>query len=138
MDKSFLLEIVTPYGLVVSSEVEEAVMPGSQGEFGVLPGHVPFLTSLKIGALHYRRGKDLHYMALSRGFAEISPAKATILADTAESAEEIDLERARTARARAEELLKGMAKNDPAYPQELDALEKAKVRIQVAEKAGRS
>ncbi len=138
MDKSFLLEIVTPYGLVVSSDVEEAVMPGSQGEFGVLPGHVPFLTSLKIGALHYRRGKEVHYMAISRGFAEISPTKATILADTAESAEEIDLERARKAFSRAEERLKAMAKNDPAYLQEADALERAKIRILVGEKAGRS
>ncbi len=138
MEKKFLLEIVTPYGLVVSSDVETAVMPGSQGEFGVLPGHVPFLTSLRIGALHYRTGKDVRYMALSRGFAEVSPTKATIIADTAESAEDIDVERARTARSRAEERLKAMPKNDPAYQAESDALERAKTRIQVADKAVRS
>lgn len=137
MDKTFLLEIVTPYGLVVSSKVEEAVIPGSQGDFGVLPGHVPFLTSLRIGELHYRRAKEVHHLALNRGFAEVTPAKTTILADTAESAEEIDLERARAAQARAEEQLKTIPKNDPGYQQEVEALGRAKIRIQVAEKAVR-
>jgi F-type H+-transporting ATPase subunit epsilon len=77
-------------------------------------------------------------MAVNRGFAEISPMKATIIADTAESAEEIDLARARAARTRSEERLKTLPKNDPAYQQELDALERAKIRIQVGEKAVRS
>jgi F-type H+-transporting ATPase subunit epsilon len=137
VDKSFLLEVVTPTGLAVSSNVEEAVMPGSQGEFGVLPGHTPFLTSLRIGMMHYRRGKDVFYMALNRGFAEVSPVKATILADKAEAAEDIDLERVRAAQKNAEERLKTLAKNDPGYAQEVEALEWANVRIKVAEKAVR-
>jgi len=138
VDKTFLLEIVTPYGLVVSSKVEEAYIPGSQGDFGVLPGHAPFLTSLRIGELHYRRDKEVFYLAMNRGFAEVTPTKTTIIADTAEPASEIDLERARAAKTRAEERLKSLSQDDPAYGQEIDALQRAKLRLQVAEKAPRS
>jgi len=124
MDKSFLLEIVTPYGLVVSSKVEEAYIAGSQGDFGVLPGHIPFLTSLRIGELHYRRNKDI-------------PTRTTILTDTAEPAEEIDTERAQTAKTRAEEGLKKLSKDDPAYLKEMEAWERARVRLRIAEKTPR-
>jgi F-type H+-transporting ATPase subunit epsilon len=137
MDKSFLLEIVTPYGLVVSSKVEEAYIPGSQGDFGVLPGHIPFLTSLRIGELHYRRDKEVHFLAINRGFAEVTPTRTTILTDTAEPAEEIDTERAQTAKIRAEEKLKGLAKDDPAYLKEVESLERARVRLRIAEKPPR-
>lgn len=137
MEKTFLLEIVTPYGLVVNLKVEEAYIPGSEGDFGVLPGHAPFLTSLRVGELHYRRAKEVHFLALNRGFAEVTPTRTTILADTAEPAEEIDIERARSAKVRVEERLKSLSKYDPAYPQEIEALERAKVRIRVAEKAPR-
>ena len=134
MDKTFLLEIVTPYGSVVNSKVEEAYIPGSQGDFGVLPGHAPFLTSLRIGELHYRREKEIHFLAVNRGFAEVTPTRVTILADTAEPAEEIDKERAKSAKVRAEEKLKTLSKDDPAYPQTMEALERARVRMRVAEK----
>jgi F-type H+-transporting ATPase subunit epsilon len=137
VDKNLILEVVTPYGLVVNSKVEEAYIPGSRGDFGVLPGHAPFLSSLRIGELHYRREKEVRFLAINRGFAEVTPAKTTILADTAEVAEEIDIERARAAKARAEERLKTLSKDDPAYLQEIEALERAKVRIRVAEKAPR-
>ena len=137
MDKTFILEIVTPYGLVVNSKVEEVYIPGGQGDFGVLPGHAPFLTSLRIGELHYRREKEVHFLAINRGFAEVTPTKTTILTDTAESAAEIDMERAKSAKARVEERLKTLAKDDPTYPQEISALERAKVRIRVSEKAPR-
>jgi F-type H+-transporting ATPase subunit epsilon len=89
---------------------------------------------LRIGELHYRREGEIHYLAMNRGFAEVTPAKTTILADTAEPAEEIDIERAKSARARAEERLRTLSKDDPAYPQAMEALERAKVRIRVAEK----
>jgi len=135
VDKIFRLEIVTPYGLVVNSKVEEVYIPGSQGDFGVLPGHAPFLTSLRIGELHYRRERGIHFLAMNRGFTEVTPTKTTILADTAEPAEEIDIERAKSAKARAEERLRTLSKDDPAYPQAIEALERAKVRIRVAEKA---
>ena len=137
MDKTFILEIVTPYGLVVNSKVEEVYIPGSQGDFGVLPGHAPFLTSLRIGELHYRREKEVHFLVINRGFAEVTPTKTTILADTAEPAAEVDIERARAAKARAEDRLKTLSKDDPAYLQEIEALERAKVRIWVAEKGPR-
>ncbi|MDI6753667.1 MAG: F0F1 ATP synthase subunit epsilon [Thermodesulfobacteriota bacterium] len=137
MDKFFLLEIVTPYGLVVSLKVEEAYIPGSQGDFGVLPGHVPFLTSLRIGELHYRRNKEVHFLAINRGFAEVTPTKTTILTDTAEPAEEIDVERAQSAKNRAEEKLKKITRDDPVYLAEAEALERAKVRLRIAEKAPR-
>ncbi len=138
MDKVFLLEIVTPYGLLVSSKVEEVYIPGSRGDFGVLPGHAPFLTSLRIGELHYRGDKEVYYLAINRGFAEVTPTKTTIITDTAESAGEIDLERVRAAKTRAEERLKSLSQADPAYGQEIDALQRAKLRLQVAEKPPRT
>ena len=137
VEKNFLLEIVTPYGLVVSSKVEEAYIPGSQGDFGVLPGHAPFLTSLRIGEVHYKQDKEVHFLAINRGFAEVTPSKTTILVDTAEPAEGIDLERARAAKTRVEERLKSLSPKAPDYEKELEALERAKVRIRVAEKAPR-
>ena len=137
MDKYFLLEIVTPYGLVVSSKVEEAYIPGSRGDFGVLPGHIPFLTSLRIGELHYRRDKEVHFLAVNRGFAEVTPTRTTILTDTGEAAEEIDIERAQTAKVKAEERLKNLLPEDPAYQKERDSLERARVRLRIAEKAPR-
>jgi F-type H+-transporting ATPase subunit epsilon len=137
VDKTFLLEIVTPYGWVVNLKVEEAYIPGSQGDFGVLPGHAPFLSSLRIGELHYRKEKEVQFMAISRGFAEVTPTKTTILVDTAELAREIDIERAKRAKARVEKRLQTLSANDPLYSQEMEAWERAKVRIRVAEKVSR-
>jgi F-type H+-transporting ATPase subunit epsilon len=137
VEKLFLLEIVTPHGLAVSSKVEEAYIPGSQGDFGVLPGHAPFLTSLRIGELHYRQDYEVYFVSINHGFAEVTPEKTTILTDTAELAGEIDVERAQTAKTRAEEKLKTLSKEEPAYLQEMEALERARLRIRVAEKAPR-
>jgi len=135
VDKTFLLEVVTPFGLVVSSKVEEVYVPGSQGDFDILPGHAPLLTSLRIGELHYKMDKGVHYLAVNRGFVEVTPVRTTVLVDTAESAADIDVERAQAAKARAEEKLKTLTPKDPAYLQELEALERAKVRLRVAERA---
>lgn len=137
MDNTFLLEVVTPYGLVVSSKVEEVYVQGSEGDFDVLPGHAPLLASLRVGELHYKQDKKVHYLAINRGFAEVTPLRTTILADTAELAGEINLARAQAAKARAEEKLKTLTAKDPAYQVELEALERARVRIRVAEKATR-
>jgi F-type H+-transporting ATPase subunit epsilon len=137
VEKLFLLEIVTPQGLAVSSKVEEAYIPGSQGDFGVLPGHAPFLTSLRIGELHYRQDNKVHSVSINHGFAEVTSAKTTLLTDTAELAGEIDVERAQAARSRAEEKLKTLSKEEPAYLQEMEALERARMRIRVSEKAPR-
>ncbi len=134
MDKTFLLEIVTPKGLVVSTQVDEAYIPGSQGDFGILPGHAPFLTSLRVGELHYRQGKEIHYIAVNRGFADVLARRTTILTDTAEPAGEIDIGRAQRAQIRAAEQLKTLPQDDPDYQREKDALERARIRIQVAAK----
>jgi F-type H+-transporting ATPase subunit epsilon len=137
VDKTFLLEIVTPHGLIISSKVEEVYVPGSRGDMDVLPGHAPLITSLRVGELHYKQEKEVHYLAINRGFAEVTPNRTTILVDTAEPADEIDVARARAAQARAEERLKNLTPRDPGYPQELEALERARVRLRVAEKAPR-
>jgi F-type H+-transporting ATPase subunit epsilon len=117
--------------------VEEVYIPGSQGDMDVLPGHAPLITSLRVGELHYKQEKEVHYLAINRGFAEVTPARTTILVDTAEPTGEIDVARARAAQARAEERLKSLTPQDPGYPQEQEALERARVRLRVAEKASR-
>jgi F-type H+-transporting ATPase subunit epsilon len=136
-DKVFQLEIVTPRGMVVSSKVEEAYLPGSMGDLGILPGHAPLLTSLRIGELHYKRDKQTLFVAINGGFAEVTPTRTTILTDTAEPAKEIDLPRAQAAKVRAEERLKALAREDPGYLQEWEALDRARMRIRVAEKASK-
>ncbi len=132
MENKLLLEIVTPYGLVVSEEVDEVVCAGSEGEFGVLPGHVPFFTTLKIGMLTYKKGNSTKYVFVNWGYAEVRPDKVMILADSAEKSEDIDVERARAAMKRAEERLKKAEEID--FKRAESALERAVTRIQVAEK----
>ncbi len=137
MEKSFQFDVVTPYGPVVSAKIEEAYIPGAEGDFDVLPGHAAMLAAIRIGELHYRADGQTRYVAISRGFAEITPETATLLVDSAEPAEDIDLERARNARARAEERLKTLSAADPEYPPAAEELERARLRIRVAEKAPR-
>jgi len=132
---ALLLEVVTPERLVLSQEVEEVVAPGREGQFGVLPGHRPFFTILTIGELMYRvKGKE-HYMALSGGFAEVLPDRVIVLAETAELASEIDVERAKKAKERAEERLKELVPMDPGYAAVVAALKRALTRLKVAELA---
>src|SRR5690349_343397 len=100
-----LLEIVTPDHALVREEVDELQIPGSEGYFGVLPGHTPLLATLKIGELWYRIGQEKHYLAIAGGFAEVLPDRVTILAQIAERAQDVDLTRAEAARKRAEERL---------------------------------
>lgn len=126
-----LLEIVSPYGSVVSEEVDEVVAPGSDGEFGVLPEHTQFLTTLKIGMITYRKGGSARYVFVNRGYAEVSTDRVMILADSAERSEEIDVERAKAAMKRAEERLKKAEETD--FTRAESALERAVTRIQLAE-----
>ena len=102
MSNQMKLEIVTPDRKVLSQDVEYVGAPGIGGEFGVLPGHVPFLSALGIGNLYYKVGGKTHFVFVSGGFAEVSGNKVTVLAEVAERAAEIDVERARKARERAE------------------------------------
>lgn len=132
MENKLKLEIVTPYGLVLSDEVDEITAAGTEGEFGVLPGHVPFVTTLKIGMLTLKKDKKVEYVFVNSGYAEVLPDKVVILADSAERAEDIDVERAKAAMKRAEERLKQAEKID--FARAMAALERATIRIQVAEK----
>lgn len=100
-----VLEIVTPDHSVVSEEVDEVQIPGAEGSLGVLPGHTPLLTTLQIGELWYRKGEETSYVAVSFGFAEVLPDRVTILAQIAETAEDIDVTRAKTAEKRARDRL---------------------------------
>src|SRR3954464_5251961 len=103
------LEIVTPDRALAREEVDEGVVPGSEGEFGVLPGHTPLLATLKVGELWYRQGQEKHYLAVAFGFVEVLPDRVTVLARVGERAQDIDVQRAERAKQRAEERLKGPA-----------------------------
>jgi F-type H+-transporting ATPase subunit epsilon len=126
------LDIVTPDGLVFSGEVDEVVASGSEGEFGVLPGHAPFFTTLKIGIITIKRGTEVMYFFVSGGYAEIGQDKVIVLDDSAEKAVDIDVERAKAAMKRAEERLKKMEEID--FSRAESALQRATTRIQIAEK----
>ena len=133
------LEIVTPDRALLREEVDEVVVPGSQGEFGVLPGHTPLLSTLKIGELWYRQGQERHYLAIAFGFVEVLPDRVTVLAQVGERAQEIDVQRAERAKQRAEQRL---AQTQPHLTQiDFDierariALMKSLLRLQVASRA---
>ena len=106
MAKELFLEVVTPQSAIVSEEVQIVVAPGSEGEFGALKGHTTFLTSLKVGTLRYKdaNGKE-RFLFINGGFAEVLPNKVTILAESAERRQNIDVERAENAKNRAEKRL---------------------------------
>ena len=129
----FLLEVVTPEKLLLSEYVDQVTAPGIEGDFGVLPGHSHFLTSLRIGELQYRIGEDIRFMAVLWGFAEVNPKKVTILAEISEKAEDIDVERAEAAVAKAEAQVERGG-----LPSEVEeakvTLEKARLRKKVAER----
>lgn len=125
------LQIVTPDRLLVREQVDEVEIPGSQGYFGVLPGHTPMLASLAVGELWYRKGQEKLFLSIAFGFAEILPDRVTILARLAERAEDIDIERAESARRRAEERL-AQSKSDIDYERARTALAKSLMRLQVS------
>ena len=131
-----LLEIVAPSRQVVRSErVDEVIAPGSEGEFGVLPGHTPFLATLKVGMLSYREGTEWHHLAVEWGYAEVGPDRIVILAEGADRAADIDLSEARIEKDRVEKLL-GEKLSDKDYEKARIDLMRAMIRIQVAEKHG--
>lgn len=132
---SIELIIVTPERQFLREGVVEAVLPGAEGQLGILPGHAPLMTELGIGELNYRGAgsNPSGVLAIIQGFAEVLGDRVTVLAETAERAAEIDLARAEAAKARAE---KHLASGDPNI--DLDraalALQRALIRIQVARK----
>jgi len=135
LPQSIRLEIVTPEQRLVNEVVDEVVLPGSEGSLGVLPGHTPLLSTLGIGWLMYRRGDLRRYLAIAWGFVEVLPDRVSVLAEIAERAETIDRERARKARERALERLRGRVPGTD-FERAQIALQKAVIRIQVAEGAG--
>ena len=104
-DKAIQLEVVTPEKIVLQEEVDLVVAPGSEGYLGILADHAPIITSLEIGVAKIKKGNEEILMALSGGFLEVKDNKATILADTAERSNEIDINRAKSAKERAEQRL---------------------------------
>jgi F-type H+-transporting ATPase subunit epsilon len=125
------LQIVTPDRLLVNEQVDEVEIPGSEGYFGVLPGHTPLLAALTVGELWYRKGQEKTYLSIAFGFAEVLPDRVTILARLAERAEDIDVERAEAARRRAEERISRPAP-DVDYERARIALMKSLTRLQVS------
>ena len=126
------LEMVTPYKRVLSEEVDEITAPGFIGELGLLPGHTPLLTTLKVGELSYKKGGEQFHVAVNWGYLEVEEGTVTVLVDTAEKSDEIDLERAKAALGRAEEALKDLSQSDKTFAIMELALERALTRIQVA------
>lgn len=133
MADTFQLEVVTPEKMVVNDVAEELQMPGKNGYLGILPGHAPLITELAVGEITYRNGSETHHLSVAWGFAEVLPDKVTILAETAERPEEIDIARAREAKQRAEERLNSV-NPEIDYSRAGDALQRAECRIVVAEK----
>ena len=131
------LQIVTPEKMIVHQAVDEVEIPGTDGYFGVLPGHTPLLASLAVGELWYRVGQEKTYLSIAFGFAEVLPDRVTILARLAERAEDIDVERAEAARRRAEELL-AHARPDVDYERARVALMKSVSRLHVVSHVGGS
>lgn len=129
------LEIVTPDRLLLSEDVDEVTIPGSEGYLGILPGHLPLLTVLGTGVLSYRKGNQKVIFACSDGFAEVLPERVIITASTIERPEEIDVARAKAAKDRAEKQLTSKGTVDVDLL--MTAVKRAEVRIQVAESAGR-
>ena len=133
MTDSFQFEIVTPEKMVVKDVAEEMQIPGKNGYLGILPGHAPLITELAVGEISYRKGGQTYYLAVAWGFAEVLPDRVTILAETAERPQEIDVKRAQESKLRAEEALKN-GKTEADFTHAEDSLKRAETRLEVADK----
>jgi len=134
MADKILLEIVTPEKKVFSEAVDVVVAPGEEGEFGVLPNHIPFVTKLRVGELRFRTAQRSGYVAIMGGYVEVLPDHVTVLATAAEEASDIDIIRAKAARERAERRLKE-AKDRLEFVRAQAALQRAIARLRVAERS---
>jgi F-type H+-transporting ATPase subunit epsilon len=126
--------LVTPERALVHEQVEELQIPGAEGYLGILPGHAPLFSELKVGELGYRIGERWFWLSVAWGFVEVLPDQVRVLAETAERAHEIDVDRANRAKQRAEERI-AKGGDDIDYKRALIALERALIRIQVSRKA---
>ena len=127
----FHLDVVSATRQLVSEEVDEVTAPGRSGEFGVLPGHTPFLTALGVGELMYKVGSEERFLAVRNGFAEIKHEKVTILAEEAEFPSEIDLQAAEALKVEAEEQLQHLSQESKEYLEAQAKLERAVNQIHV-------
>ncbi|MFQ5934266.1 MAG: F0F1 ATP synthase subunit epsilon [Dehalococcoidia bacterium] len=137
MAEKIRLRLVTPSRLLLDQEVDEVTVPGALGELGVLPNHITFLTTLEIGEMSYKDGPERTSLALSGGYAEVLNNEMAVLANTAEYADEIDLERATSARMRAEKKMEELNREDKEFIATELALRRALIRIQVAGREAR-
>jgi F-type H+-transporting ATPase subunit epsilon len=128
------IDIVTAERLVFSEDADIVMVPGVEGEMGILPHHAPIMTMLKPGEVLVRKGTEEHSLAVSGGFLEVKPDHITILADAAERADEIDIARAEAAKHRAEERLAGKTANEIDSANAEASLRRALIRLKVAEK----
>lgn len=133
MAEKLTLEVITPERKVLSQAVDEVVVPGMDGELGILPDHTPLISRLQTGVLSYRTGTDRQLLHVSGGFVEVLPGHVSVLSDVAERPEEIDLERAQRARERAERRLATLGEDVDFRRAELK-LQRAMIRIQLASK----
>ncbi len=138
MAKTLLLEIVTPDRLVLSRDVESVTGAGLAGDFTVLPGHVPFLSSLRIGTLGYRIDGTLYEAFVGGGVADVSAGKVLVLSEAAELPEEIDAGRALKARERAEARLEAARRDNVDFTRANAALRRAVLRLKLHEALGRN
>ncbi|HNZ10601.1 MAG: ATP synthase epsilon chain [Deltaproteobacteria bacterium ADurb.Bin151] len=134
MAEEITLEVVTPEKMVFSGKVDEVTLPGTEGEFGVLRGHEPFLTSVDIGELYFLTGGKKYYYAVNTGYAEVTGSKVTVLIETAERADAIDKDRAIKAKETATASLAQLNKEHEDYEKMRLALVRAINRISVADK----
>jgi F-type H+-transporting ATPase subunit epsilon len=129
-----LLEIVTPERELFSDQVDAVVCPGIDGELGILPHHAPLLTTLGFGELRIRRGGDEEFVAIAGGFLQVRPDKVVVMAETADMASEIDVEKALEARREAEQALSEGFEEPADLARARAALQRALIRIRVAER----
>ena len=132
-----LLEIVTPERLAYSEEVDAVVLPGGDGELGVLPHHAPLVSTLGIGELRIRKGGQEELFAIAGGFLQVRPDKVVVMAETADLASEIDLEKAQEARREAEKALESGFEEGADLAAARAALQQALLRIRVGERRHR-
>jgi len=130
MADKLYLEVITPEKLALREEVDEVIVPGLDGELGILPDHTPLISQLKTGILSYRQGAQSRRMHVSGGFVEVASDRVSVLSDVAEKPEEIDLERAQRAKERAERRLASRGE-DVDFPRAELKLQRAMARIQL-------
>jgi F-type H+-transporting ATPase subunit epsilon len=131
------LEIVTPERLAYEGEVDAVTVPGSEGELGILPHHAPLVSTLGVGELRIRKGSEVEFFAIAGGFLQVRPDKVVVMAETADMASEIDLERAQAARHEAEKTLEAGFVEPADLAIARAALQRALLHIRVAERRRR-